>query len=268
MVPPIASSARNEIAPSAVLATRAGRPAPRALGGEAQRVVFQRLVGNPLIILAPDAVYPLPPCHVLFSPAPAGSPPDGSQDPCQNLRRHFAVQYTRSCVSVQCTISAILAPPIACPRTRNGVLMSDETNKGLKSPLRRKLLMGMAALPAITMLPRPSFADVPATSAVNTTGLAVTDTEVTVGILHSVTGTMAISRDRLGGGREARDRADQRRRRRARPQDQVHPGRRRQRLADLRREGQEAAGQRQVRRRDGLLDLGLAQGGAAGVRAV
>ena len=43
------------------------------------------------------------------------------------------------------------------------------------------------------MLPRPSFADVPATSAVNTTGLAVTDTEVTVGILHSVTGTMAIS---------------------------------------------------------------------------
>ena len=40
-----------------------GGPSPRALGGEAQRVVFQRLVGNPLIILAPDAVYPLPPCH-------------------------------------------------------------------------------------------------------------------------------------------------------------------------------------------------------------
>ena len=33
----------------------------------------------------------------------------------------------------------------------------------------------------------------PATSAINTTGLAVTDTEVTVGILHSATGTMAIS---------------------------------------------------------------------------
>jgi urea transport system substrate-binding protein len=31
------------------------------------------------------------------------------------------------------------------------------------------------------------------TTKVNTTGLAVTDTEVTVGILHSVTGTMAIS---------------------------------------------------------------------------
>src|SRR6202007_750140 len=71
--------------------------------------------------------------------------------------------------------------------------MSDEIKRGLKSPLRRKPLMGMAALPAISMLPRPSFADVPATSAINTTGLAVTDTEVTVGILHSVTGTMAIS---------------------------------------------------------------------------
>jgi len=43
------------------------------------------------------------------------------------------------------------------------------------------------------MLPRPSFAQAPATSAINTTGLAVTDTEVTVGILHSATGTMAIS---------------------------------------------------------------------------
>ena len=47
------------------------------------------------------------------------------------------------------------------------------------------------------MLSRPSFADVPATSVVNTTGLAVTDTEVTVGILHSVTGTMAISETSL-----------------------------------------------------------------------
>eukprot|EP01035_Chromulina_nebulosa_P003521 gene3521-4798_t len=71
--------------------------------------------------------------------------------------------------------------------------MSDEKKPGLHSPLRRKLLMGMAALPALTMLPRPSFAQSPATSAVNTTGLAVTDTEVTVGILHSATGTMAIS---------------------------------------------------------------------------
>jgi len=67
---------------------------------------------------------------------------------------------------------------------KNGVFMSDEIKRGLQSPFRRKLLMGMAALPAITMLPRPSFADVPATSAINTTGLAVTDTEVTCGILH------------------------------------------------------------------------------------
>ncbi|MBV8700885.1 MAG: transporter substrate-binding protein, partial [Bradyrhizobium sp.] len=71
--------------------------------------------------------------------------------------------------------------------------MSDEIKPGLKSPFRRKLLQGMVALPAISLLPRAVFADVPATSAVNTTGLAVTDTEVTVGILHSVTGTMAIS---------------------------------------------------------------------------
>src|SRR6201989_1368217 len=71
--------------------------------------------------------------------------------------------------------------------------MSDQTNKGPRSPLRRKLLMGMAALPAISMLPRSSFAQAPATSAINTTGLAVTATEVTVGILHSATGTMAIS---------------------------------------------------------------------------
>src|SRR6195952_1564704 len=71
--------------------------------------------------------------------------------------------------------------------------MSDDNKQGLQSAFRRKLLMGMAAIPALTMLPRPSFADVPATSAINTTGLAVTDTEVTVGILHSATGTMAIS---------------------------------------------------------------------------
>ncbi|MBX9651940.1 MAG: transporter substrate-binding protein, partial [Xanthobacteraceae bacterium] len=71
--------------------------------------------------------------------------------------------------------------------------MSDENKQGLQSAFRRKLLMGMAAIPALTVLPRSSFAQAPATSAVNTTGLAVTDTEVTVGILHSATGTMAIS---------------------------------------------------------------------------
>jgi len=38
-----------------------------------------------------------------------------------------------------------------------------------------------------------AFAASPATSAINTTGLAVTDTTVKVGILHSITGTMSIS---------------------------------------------------------------------------
>lgn len=73
---------------------------------------------------------------------------------------------------------------------------SPELN-GPRSALRRKLLLGMAALPAATLLPgslsRPAYAQAPATSAVNTTGLAVTDSTVRVGILHSVTGTMAIS---------------------------------------------------------------------------
>jgi urea transport system substrate-binding protein len=63
----------------------------------------------------------------------------------------------------------------------------------LESPLRRKLLMGMAALPLVGASTRAAFADTPATSVVNTTSLAVTDEKVTVGILHSVTGTMAIS---------------------------------------------------------------------------
>ena len=61
------------------------------------------------------------------------------------------------------------------------------------SALRRHLLMGMAALPAAAMLPRMGFAAEKATSAVNTTGLAITDDTVTVGILHSLSGTMALS---------------------------------------------------------------------------
>ena len=61
------------------------------------------------------------------------------------------------------------------------------------SPLRRRLLQSMAALPAAALLPRAASAAGPATSAVDTTGLAVTDDTVTVGILHSATGTMAIS---------------------------------------------------------------------------
>jgi len=62
------------------------------------------------------------------------------------------------------------------------------------NPTRRKLMFGAAALPLMTLpVSRGAFAAGPATSAVNTTGLAITDTEVTVGQLHSATGTMAIS---------------------------------------------------------------------------
>jgi urea transport system substrate-binding protein len=67
--------------------------------------------------------------------------------------------------------------------------MSDQS---LKSAGRRKALMGLAATAAVA-LPGFSFAAPPATAAVNTTKLAVTDTEVIVGQLHSATGTMAIS---------------------------------------------------------------------------
>ncbi len=60
--------------------------------------------------------------------------------------------------------------------------------------MRKKLKLlslGLAAALA-TSVAAVSAADYP-TAAVNTTGLAVTDDVVTVGILHSVTGTMAIS---------------------------------------------------------------------------
>lgn len=57
---------------------------------------------------------------------------------------------------------------------------------------RRLLLKGLAALPLVG-LPKLGLAAPPPTAKVNTTKLAVTDTEVTVGQLHSATGTMAIS---------------------------------------------------------------------------
>src|SRR3954452_18708279 len=61
------------------------------------------------------------------------------------------------------------------------------------NPSRRELLVGAAALSATAMVAPAALAQQFPTAKVNTTGLAVTDTEVTVGILHSVTGTMAIS---------------------------------------------------------------------------
>lgn len=54
--------------------------------------------------------------------------------------------------------------------------------------LRRSVIKGLMALPAAIMLSNMAWA-----ADVNTTGLAVTDDTVKVGILHSVTGTMAIS---------------------------------------------------------------------------
>jgi urea transport system substrate-binding protein len=72
--------------------------------------------------------------------------------------------------------------------------MSSEKRIGnLFTPTRRGLLAGAATLSAAAALPQWAYSEVPPTAQVNTTGLAVTDTEVTVGILHSVTGTMAIS---------------------------------------------------------------------------
>ena len=58
---------------------------------------------------------------------------------------------------------------------------------------RRHVLAGLAAVSSATLLSRTAAAAAPPTSAVDTTGLAVTDDTVTVGILHSITGTMAIS---------------------------------------------------------------------------
>jgi urea transport system substrate-binding protein len=55
---------------------------------------------------------------------------------------------------------------------------------------RRRLIQGAAALP---MIGASGVAFGQPTASVNTTKLAITDTEVTVGQLHSSTGTMAIS---------------------------------------------------------------------------
>lgn len=58
---------------------------------------------------------------------------------------------------------------------------------------RRTVLAGGAALSASLFTPKMLHAQDFPTDVVNTTGLAVTDTTVTCGILHSITGTMAIS---------------------------------------------------------------------------
>ncbi len=72
--------------------------------------------------------------------------------------------------------------------------MTDETSKKPNTGVsRRAVLAGGTALTASLFLPKQlRAADYP-TAEVNTTGLAVTDDTVTIGILHSITGTMAIS---------------------------------------------------------------------------
>ncbi len=64
--------------------------------------------------------------------------------------------------------------------------------KSVLDSQRRRLLKGAAAMP-LAGLPAWALAQQFPTAKVNTTRLAVTDTEVTVGQLHSATGTMAIS---------------------------------------------------------------------------
>ena len=68
----------------------------------------------------------------------------------------------------------------------------DQLRHGVQKQVVRRMIIG--ALSGLLVLPTSiAFgADFP-TAKVNTTGLAVTDTEVTVGNLHSKTGTMAIS---------------------------------------------------------------------------
>lgn len=71
--------------------------------------------------------------------------------------------------------------------------MKDDVPGNAMSVSRRALLAGFASLPLLSMAATAARAADYPTAVVNTTGLAVTDTTVKVGILHSVTGTMAIS---------------------------------------------------------------------------
>ncbi|WP_280151745.1 urea ABC transporter substrate-binding protein [Piscinibacter sp. XHJ-5] len=68
--------------------------------------------------------------------------------------------------------------------------MSRDNDPQSPDTSRRRLLQGAAAVP---LLGAANFSFGQSTGSVNTTKLAITDTEVTVGQLHSSTGTMAIS---------------------------------------------------------------------------
>lgn len=68
-----------------------------------------------------------------------------------------------------------------------------KTPKPMSGPSRRAFMAGTAAMTASLFTPKGLLAQSYPTAEVNMTGLAVTDDTVTIGILHSVTGTMAIS---------------------------------------------------------------------------
>jgi urea transport system substrate-binding protein len=70
--------------------------------------------------------------------------------------------------------------------------MTNQLNQGRKMPRGRKMI-AYAISAVFALQASVAFSAAPATATVNTTGLAVTDSEVIVGDLHSKTGTMAIS---------------------------------------------------------------------------
>ncbi len=70
--------------------------------------------------------------------------------------------------------------------------MKDSDPRESFSLTRRRIAKGLGVAP-LAGLAGPLRAAAPATASVNSTSLAVTDTTVTVGQLHSATGTMAIS---------------------------------------------------------------------------
>ncbi len=71
--------------------------------------------------------------------------------------------------------------------------MADVPDHAAFNLRRRALLAGIAAAPLAGVLPRGARAANKPTTEVNTSGLAVTDDTVTCGILHSLSGTMALS---------------------------------------------------------------------------
>jgi len=78
--------------------------------------------------------------------------------------------------------------------SKKNVATPEASKNAWATPSRRNVVAGgAAALTASLFMPKMLHAKDYPTAAINTTGLAVTDKTVTIGILHSITGTMAIS---------------------------------------------------------------------------